>query len=380
MRSRTMAGVFFIALGSAAPHAMAETKISGFSDVTFESTNASHKDPSTNEKVNDKTSQFFLGDIDIFLASSLGDNFSWLSESVFAAGGDNNSVLDVERLLVKYSPSDLFNVSVGRFHTALGYWNDTYHHGRWFQTPITRPSVYLFEDEGGILPVHSVGVEIRGLFKSRFGYIFNLANGRGPTSDLVQINHDADSQKAINLLLYYNTPLDGLRIGAGLYKDFIPENKTPLNPDGSGFALHGKASESIVDAHLVYKAHQVEFLNEYHQITHLYKANPSNGFTDNTVKTTTKITAIYSQLAYTLRDVYSPYFRYESITGDADNSDPYLAVAKGLKHGTNILGVRFDASDTVSLKAEVAQDSQKSDADPDASTVSAYRANVCWAF
>ena len=47
-----------------------------------------------------------------------------------------------------------FNVSIGRGHTAMGYWNQTFHHGKWFQTTTDRPAIYRFEDDIGILPVH----------------------------------------------------------------------------------------------------------------------------------------------------------------------------------------------------------------------------------
>jgi hypothetical protein len=47
-------------------------------------------------------------------------------------------------------------------HTPLGYWNQYYHHGAWFQATATRPEMYLFEDDGGILPVHEIGIEASG--------------------------------------------------------------------------------------------------------------------------------------------------------------------------------------------------------------------------
>lgn len=56
----------------------------------------------------------------------------------------------------------LRNIGVGKYHTALGYWNHTYHHGTWLQSSILRPEIYLFEFQGGILPDHSVGVEVFG--------------------------------------------------------------------------------------------------------------------------------------------------------------------------------------------------------------------------
>ncbi len=71
--------------------------------------------------------------------------------------------LDIERLQVTYKPSPYFEISGGRYHTSVGYYNTTFHHGTWFQTATGRPFMYFFEDSGGVLPIHGVGVTTTGL-------------------------------------------------------------------------------------------------------------------------------------------------------------------------------------------------------------------------
>ena len=68
-------------------------------------------------------------------------------------------VVDVERLQIAYRWSDALRLTAGRGHTALGYWNESYHHGKLLQPTVERPEVLKFEDDGGILPVHFVGLE-----------------------------------------------------------------------------------------------------------------------------------------------------------------------------------------------------------------------------
>ena len=64
-----------------------------------------------------------------------------------------------------------FNVAVGRYHTAIGYYNNAYHHGKWLQTAAERPHIYDFEDSGGLLPIHNVGVSVSGAITPDFEWL-----------------------------------------------------------------------------------------------------------------------------------------------------------------------------------------------------------------
>src|SRR4051812_8110759 len=101
---------------------------------------------------------FTLGQLDLFLSSRLSDTVSVVGELVTEADDANTISADIERLLLQYRPNDYFSIAAGRYHTAIGYYNAAYHHGLWFQTAIDRPFIYRFEDEGGLLPVHGVGL------------------------------------------------------------------------------------------------------------------------------------------------------------------------------------------------------------------------------
>jgi hypothetical protein len=123
---------------------------------------------------------FYLGEFVPFLTAQLGENTSVLSETALSAGSDNHMTVDIERLYLEQRFNDYFNVDVGRFHTSLGYYNATYHHGVWLQTAISRPTFLQFEDSGGILPVHMVGIDIHGAIPSgrlNLSYHVELGNG-----------------------------------------------------------------------------------------------------------------------------------------------------------------------------------------------------------
>lgn len=136
----------------------------------------------------------------------------------------NRLVFEMQRVILKYSFSDLVNLQIGRMHTALGYWNHTFHHGTWLQTTVLRPEIYRFDEyDHGLLPVHSVGVEFFGTKAFRplhLEYHLGVTNGRGKTTntaDAIQNLRDDNDSKAFNFLLGLTPRLiEGLQVGKPL--------------------------------------------------------------------------------------------------------------------------------------------------------------------
>ena len=96
------------------------------------------------------------------MTSKLSDHLSFLAEVVLGPDATNEFGVDIERYQLTYRANRYFSASAGRFHTSIGYYNTAYHHGNWFSTAEGRPIMYLFEDSGGVLPVHMVGVSLSG--------------------------------------------------------------------------------------------------------------------------------------------------------------------------------------------------------------------------
>lgn len=196
-------------------------QIRGFSDVTFH----------TSDQAGEKRS-FALGQLDLFITSRLSEKLSVLGELVIEANDRNEFGFEAERLLLSYTPSDYFNVAFGRYHTAIGYYNSAYHHGTWFQTATGRPFIFQFEDEGGILPIHNVGVSAYGRIPSgKLGlhYVGEIGNGRAsrsPLNEPVQNVVDENGGKAVNLGLFARPDwAPGFQAGFSVYRD-------RLTPDG----------------------------------------------------------------------------------------------------------------------------------------------------
>jgi len=296
-------------------------RIRGFGDVTF------HGDSRRGD-----TTSFTLGQLDLFVTSDISEKFKFLSEIVFEAGRDNAFGVDLERYLLQYSPNDYFNVSVGRYHTAIGYYNTAYHHSTWLQTATGRPFLFQFEDGGGILPVHNVGISATGLIPSgRLGlhYVAELGNGRAsssPKAEPVQNAVDENNGKSFNLALFVRpTAIQGLQAGFSVYHDGLKPTDLP------------EISETIFAAHAVIVHPNFEWLNEALLIHHApdgtSRAFDTPGF--------------YTQFSKRF-GAYRPYFRYQYV--NASDAEPVFPEV-GLRHGPSV-GLRFDPSESVALKLQ----------------------------
>jgi hypothetical protein len=296
-------------------------QIHGFADVGFHT---------SGEK--GSTNSFTVGQLDLFLTSRLSDKVNVLGEIVFEAGHYNGIEVDVERLMLQLTPSDYFNVGIGRYHTAIGYYNTAYHHGTWFQTAVNRPFIFEFEDDGGILPIHNVGLTVDGRVPSGalgLHYIAEIGNGRTSRSSMaeaVQISMDENNSKAFNLVLLARPDrVPGLQTGFSIYRDRLAPNGLP------------RIGQTIMAAHMIYQGHEVEFLNEALVVRH----------SPHGTRQTFNTPGFYSQIARRFGPI-RPYFRYQYV--NASDREPIFSDV-GLRHGPSI-GLRYDFSEFVAFKAQ----------------------------
>jgi hypothetical protein len=277
-----------------------------------------------------QTTSFSIGQTDLFITSNLSERFKFLTELVFEVHQDNAFRAVLERVLLDYSLNDYFNLSVGRYHTAIGYYNTAYHNATWFQTATERPFIFQYEDEGGIMPIHMVGLEASGQIPSgRWGlhYVAEVGNGRtsDPLAEPVQNYVDENGHKAVNLAVFARPDtIPGLQVGFSAYKDVISLPSLP------------KINETITDAYVVLTRPKFEWLNEALMIRHA-----SAG--EHVYETP----AFYSQISERF-GLYRPYFRYQYV--NASSQEP-LFPQVGLRTGPSV-GIRFDPTGSVALKLQ----------------------------
>lgn len=275
---------------------------------------------------------FQAGEFDLFLTSRLSDHLNFVGEIVLGPGNNNSFVLDIERYQLTWKQNSWFSATAGRFHTSIGYYNTAYHHGNWFSTAEGRPIMYMFEDSGGILPVHMVGLSFAGEVPHteylHLNWIAEIGNGNAsnpaiPAGGNTVQNYLSDrNYKATNLAAFIRPQfLTGLQVGGSWYHD-------GLNPSQAQNPLPlPELRQNIESAYVVYFSSRWEFMNEAVLMSN-HLAGTSDPFMSRMG---------YTQLARKF-GIYQPYFRYQYVN-DALN-DP-VNILQGKYYGPSV-GVRFD--------------------------------------
>ena len=167
--------------------------------------------------VQDDKLNFGIGEQDLFITSQLNDDFSFLGETVFKYSPNSPTEFNVsvERIIISYNYVGNHSVLIGKHHTPVTYWNDTYHHGRVFFPTIDRPLMFARQT----FPIHTTGIAFTGLNLGdlKFGYNLMVGNGIG-SSDVT----DNDTYKSITAAVHFK-PMEKLQIGGSFYHDIISQ-------------------------------------------------------------------------------------------------------------------------------------------------------------
>ena len=298
---------------------------------------------------------FSIGSLDFYLTPQFGDRVKALAELIFEVGQNDNPPAvgpDLERLQIGYTFSDDFTLWAGRFHTPYGYWNTAFHHGKQLQTTIDRPRFLDFEDKGGILPAHSVGLWGSGGLKAGDGKVtYDLYIANGPritgttgtgtdasgTLDPNLFKDDNHSYEiGANLGYQFGGVLEGLKLGthvlnAKVNDDFVPDNNMPSN----------KTDLRLYGGYGVYVTDDWEILSEYYRFND-HDLSGSTGSHNSW--------AGYAQAGHPF-GAYTPYYRFERTR--FDQNDNYFAFQQtGVSYRRSVVGLRYDVNPKVALKVE----------------------------
>jgi hypothetical protein len=244
----------------------------------------------------------------------------------------------MDRLMIQYNPNKHLRIGFGKFNTAIGYYENQFHRAKFFQTATGRPLMFTDEDNGGILPVHQVGVTAQGEIPSGalgLHYIGEVTNGRSFSRHSAEVQNfvDGNNFKAVNVGLFVKpdalAPLDA---GFTVYRD-------TLQPDDLG-TIH----ETITAAHAVWLTPNFEFLSEVAVLEHRVEA---------TGETATSKT-FYTQASNRF-GIVRPYLRYEYQNVPA--ADPVfglgdVTVATGIRKAVSC-GLHFDVQHFAVVKVQV---------------------------
>ncbi len=282
-----------------------------------------------------------LNNFDMYLAPKLGGKWLSLFEVNFEVDSSGTVGVDIERGQVGYQFSDAATVWVGRFHTPYGYVNTAFHHGVWLNDALRRPSFLMFEDQGGVMPAHTVGAWLTGADRGEGGkllYDVFAGNGQQLIDGLIDMRSGGnDHGKLIfgGRLGYQWTsgPVEGLMVGVDAFDSKIDDNQVP---------------QSLVDVrvagtYVVYDTDAWEVLSEAYWFDNVDVTQGEGAHRSK---------ACFVQAGYRLPYMI-PYVRYER--AHLDQTDQYFALqTTGASYYRTAAGLRRDLNPKVAVKFEVA--------------------------
>ena len=282
-----------------------------------------------------------IAELDFFLTPRLGTNTRALFELNFEVGEDGAVGVDLERAQIGYQFGDSATVWLGRFHTPYGYYNTAFHHGQQIATSLRRPRFIEFEDHGGIMPAHTVGMWVTGserLGDEKLTYDVYIGNSQRITDGTLDMNNPGNIHGSTiiggNLGVLLGGHLDGLKVGVDVFQtriedqDATPLYFTQVKSYGLYAAYDTDTWENIAEFHV---------FNDQDLTGHTGSHHSDAGF---------------MQFGYRAGR-FTPYARYER--GSFQQSDNYFAAqATGQSYYRNALGLRFDVDLVSALKLELA--------------------------
>src|SRR5215831_6044910 len=231
----------------------------GFGEMNYKVLNQKQPELGTFGFVPGSSGNFYTGDFDLFLTSSITERANVLAEVVIGEGDAQTFDLDLERVLFKYDYNDYFRFSAGRYHTGIGYYNTAFHSGKWLQTAVDRPLVMEFANDGGLLPTQAIGVSFEGAIPSgslglNYTFEYGSSDTIRPNLDGLGDFTDENNGNHVNVGMFARPrSVPGLQVGGSFYHDQI--SNFELGPSV-------RLNQTILNAHVVYNRHAIEFLNE----------------------------------------------------------------------------------------------------------------------
>lgn len=296
---------------------------------------------------------FSLGAFDIYGNQQIDTKTRVFFEFVLEDGGSGMGV-DLERMFISRKFSSAFELSAGRYHTPLGYWNKTYHHGAIMSDTVDRPSFLEFEDAStAILPMHIIGLSAEGSVTGGAGKLgYQLAMGNSSSLDstkptngrselgLPNVSDNADKKAALIRVVYQP---EGVPMHFAVFG--MNESYAEAATAG-GYLAQGSTlvAQRVAGFDTRYATDKFDVTAEYFNI----RNGAQNGVGDGLTHTGK---AYYVQVGYKVVDNWKVVYRRESV--DFDAADEYFKLLGTEKGHKDVAGIRYDLDDSNALKFEI---------------------------
>lgn len=289
--------------------------------------------------VDSTKSAFSTGNFVLFITSQLTERISVLSENTANITNGTPS-FEVQRLMARYYVKDYFSVRAGKMFNPIGYWNNQYNMGLVLQPTIQRASIIRAANDGGVLQIKNVGIQIEGdnISKLKMFYRVFVSNGSGSTN----MGNNVKNQYAVTGAVGIE-PIEGLKIIASANYDVFNANK----PNTAGIKNAKGGTALISNASVVYMSPEkkAEFIGEYY-----YQSSRFDSIGEKNSQ------GLLTYLGYKVTSKFVPYVQYAYLQAGSKNStDFYYAGAQNgvqLKIHDMTLGVRYKLSPNFVVKLE----------------------------
>ncbi|MFV2055821.1 MAG: hypothetical protein ACC707_05100 [Thiohalomonadales bacterium] len=315
-----------------------------------------------------ESTSFVLGQIDLIANQEISPTTSVVVELVLESGIDANTAtnttnIDVERFAITKKLSENTEIGLGRFHTPIGIWNTSFHHGSLIQDTVSRPFFLDFEDSGGVMPVHMVGVSLNGN-KNFFNYQMMVGNNNGmntskdPTrvtsSELIVFNNiDLSNNKSYAIRTGFEFLKHSAEFGLNYLNGDILETGDPSKPPAP-LTAQGELlfNQEIIGMDLHWEFGDFYILTEIYQINTTENPDlPASGVIGATGLYSAD--AAYFQFSYLPTDRLTLSLRYETLTFEIDNR--YMTTLGKFPEERNVAVLSYQMEESNALRLEFNQ-------------------------
>lgn len=319
-----------------------------FADIRYQNSSEKNKDEEHgDEHKGGNEEAFTLGSVTLHATQKIDEKTTGFIEYTLKAPG--SSV--VKRLWVRHKISPMLQIGAGQYHSSLGYWNQTYHHGKLTQDTVTRPFFVDLGHEKAIFPSHLTGLKATGFFNlangvyGSIGYDFTLSNGTTIHSPVSGSNDHSDlhsnsafDKKRLTILRSsYQSPTLPVQIGlSGMINPIIESS-----PDGVTELGEGLIDQTVLGWDLKIAMEKFDVTAEYFNIKNkdLVGAAGKN-----------RASAYYIQLGYQLSNKLKSIYRYANLElAKGDTFFLYRGIEEEERH---TLALRYEISNTNALTLE----------------------------
>jgi len=307
---------------------------------------------------------FNVGSFDLYLTPQFDNNVKALVELIFEITPDGGVATDLERVQMGYTFSDNATLWAGRFHTPYGFWNTAFHHGAQIQTSIFRPRFLDFEDKGGILPAHMVGLWSTGKARAGDGkFTYDIFAGNGPQISMgpedpaapglqtygtlnINVAGDDNHRAMVGLNVGYEPSgdFDGMRLAIHALRGEVADNS-----DSTLLPATVPARTSLNNTELNIIGGSFAYLeNDWELLTELYSFNNKDKSGNTGIH---KSSASYLQIGKTFTNL-TAFIRKEMTS--LSQLDNYFSMQEnGQSYTRHALGFKYDLDQKASLKLEL---------------------------